>query len=118
MSNETAVKKVDFRNCVWLEKEVCKIPEKDECPSDCSLKGLEFDKDKILKRVNEEGEALKKMKEDGVYKNRYEMADKVAGVFILEGVLKKHFNASVSHIVDTDLEKSPMFKGLRLKKVK
>jgi len=92
--------------CLWLKNNVCKITEDKPCPDDCDLKSVVWEKDVILDRIREEQENIKKLKKEGMFKNRDKIGDKIAGLWVLENTLKKHFNYAYAHIVDKEVEKT------------
>lgn len=104
-----------IQNCVWLKKKVCHIPDINPCPDDCDLKTLKFNSDEIIKRMREEESNIHKLKKEGMFKNRLKIKDKFGGIVVLQRVLKEHFKHTEPHIVDKDIERTPMFpsKGWR-----
>lgn len=113
--NELATRK---QNCPWLDKEICHIKEEEKCPDDCDLKDLKFDKDEIIKRMKEEEQNVRKLKKEGMFKNRQVIKDKIMGVYTLGKVLKDHFQHIETRIIDKELEKTPMFLSRGWRQVK
>lgn len=92
-------------NCIWFSKLVCKIKRDIACPDDCDLRTLKFEKDEIINRMKEENENIKKLKKEGMFKNREKIGDLVMGVYIMQKALNNHFHHIEPVVVDTDLEK-------------
>jgi hypothetical protein len=85
-------KEISSRVCLWLEKGICHIGNDTSCPVDCDLKSLRFDKDSIVARMREEEKNIYELKRAGMFKNREKIKDKIGGIYVMQKVLKNHFD--------------------------
>lgn len=107
-------------NCLWLKNDICHIKNDELCPDDCDLKDLEFDKESIIKRMKDEEINVKKLKKEGIFRNREKIKDKIMGIYTMQKALNKHFNHIEPKVIDKDIERTdniPSFptKGWRKK---
>jgi hypothetical protein len=93
------------KNCVWKQKEYCKITEDTVCPEDCSLRSLLFDKDKIIERMKSEEIEIQNLKKDGMFKNKHKIIDLIMGLSVLNKCLVKEFDYKETVVVDKDFER-------------
>jgi hypothetical protein len=92
--------------CLWLNNNICKIPEHTPCPDDCDLKGVDWNKEAIITKIKEEQERVKQLKKEGMFKNRDKIGDIIAGIWVMENALKNNFDYTETHVIDPETEKT------------
>lgn len=94
-------------NCEWNKRGYCLIKE---CLSDCDLGTLEYDKIKVINRMNKEVGIMQRYYITGIFKRKDEVIkDKLMGMMVLLRILKQEFGYDIKKYLDT-LKVSPILR--------